>query len=72
MNVLFKRCRINIKNNNMDKYVKQNSDGTISYVSKEEATEFITDEKGEILIENLIVGTYTAYKKKIQTMDMNL
>lgn len=53
-----------IKNNEMDKYVKQNSDGTISYVSKEEATEFITDDNGEILIENLIVGTYTAYETK--------
>lgn len=62
--VLLKGVGFNIKNNNMDKYVKQNSDGTISYVSKEEATEFITDEKGEILIENLIVGTYTAYETK--------
>ena len=62
--VLLKGVGFNIKNNDMDKYVKQNSDGTISYVSKEEATEFITDEKGEILIENLIVGTYTAYETK--------
>lgn len=62
--VLLKGVGFNIKNNNMDKYVKQNSDGTISYVSKEEATEFISDEKGEILIENLIVGTYTAYETK--------
>lgn len=62
--VLLKGVGFNIKNNDMNKYVKQNSDGTISYVSKEEATEFITDEKGEILIENLIVGTYTAYETK--------
>lgn len=53
-----------IKNNDMNKYVKQNSDGTISYVSKEEATEFITDDNGEILIENLMIGTYTAYETK--------
>lgn len=63
--VLLKGVGFYIKNNNMDKYVKQNSDKTISYVSKkEEATEFITDEKGEILIENLLVGTYTAYETK--------
>ena len=62
--VLLKGVGFYIKNNNMDKYVKQNSDKTISYVSKEEATEFITNEKGEILIENLIVGTYTAYETK--------
>lgn len=63
-NVLLRGVGFYIKNNDMDKYVKQNSDGTISYVSKEEATEFITNEKGEILIENLIVGTYTAYETK--------
>ncbi len=54
-----------IKNNSMNKYVKQNSDKTVSYVDKkEEATEFITDAKGEILIKNLIIGTYTAYETK--------
>lgn len=62
--VLLKGVGFYIKNNAMDKYVKQNSDGTISYVSKEEATEFITNDNGEILIENLIVGTYTAYETK--------
>ena len=52
-----------IMNNELNKYVKQNEDGSISYVeTKEEATEFITDENGEIYIENLLVGTYTAYE----------
>ena len=52
-----------IMNNELGKYVKQNEDGTISYVdTREEATEFITDENGEIYIENLVVGTYTAYE----------
>ena len=50
-------------NNELNKYVKQNEDGSISYVeTREEATEFITDENGEIFIENLLVGTYTAYE----------
>ena len=52
-----------IMNNELNKYVKQNEDGSISYVeTREEATEFITDENGEIFIENLLVGTYTAYE----------
>ncbi len=52
-----------IMNDDIGKYVKQNEDGSISYVdTKEEATEFITDENGEIYIENLIVGHYTAYE----------
>lgn len=63
--VLLKGVGFYIKNNNLNKYVKQNSDGTVSYVEKkEEATEFVTDAKGEILIKNLIVGTYTAYETK--------
>lgn len=54
-----------IQNKNTGKYVKKDSDGKISYVDdKSQATEFITDEKGEILIENLIVGTYIAYESK--------
>lgn len=53
-----------IKNKQLDKYVKQNADGSISYVSKEEATEFITDQNGEINIQNLVVGTYIAYETK--------
>ena len=52
-----------IMNNELNKYLKQDEDGSISYVeTKEEATEFITDENGEIYIENLLVGTYTAYE----------
>lgn len=44
------------------KYVKQEGD-KISYVdSREEATEFTTDDKGQIEIKDLIVGTYTAHE----------
>ena len=52
-----------IQNKETGKYVFQ--DGItkeISYVSKEEATEFITDKNGKIHIENLVVGTYIAYE----------
>lgn len=54
-----------IQNKNTGKYVKEASDGTISYVdTKEQAKEFITDKNGEITIKNLIVGTYVAYETK--------
>ena len=54
-----------IQNKDTGKYVKQAKDGTISYVSqKSQATEFITDKKGEILIKNLMIGTYVAYETK--------
>ncbi len=54
-----------IMNNELGQYVKQDENGNISYVdTKEEATEFVTDENGEIYIENLVVGTYTAYETK--------
>lgn len=54
-----------IQNKDTGKYVKKDANGKISYVDdKSQATEFITDEKGEILIENLIVGTYIAYESK--------
>ena len=54
-----------IMNNELQKYVKQDENGNISYVdTKEEATEFITDTNGEISIKNLVVGTYTAYETK--------
>ena len=47
------------------KYVKQDESGNISYVdTREEATEFVTDENGEISIKNLVVGTYVAYETK--------
>lgn len=53
-----------IQHKETGKYVKQAGDGKISYVEKAEATEFITDSKGEILVKNLIVGTYVAYETK--------
>src|SRR5699024_9459828 len=34
------------------------------YVEENQATEFVTDENGEIFIENLVVGTYVAYETK--------
>ncbi len=51
-----------IQNKETGLYVHQAADGTITYVEESEATEFVTDENGEILIENLIVGTYIAYE----------
>ena len=52
-----------IMNKDMGKYIKQDENGNISYVdTKEEATEFITDENGEIYIEDLLVGEYVAYE----------
>ena len=52
-----------IMNQDIGKYVKQDENGNITYVdTKEEATEFITDENGEIYIENLVIGTYVAYE----------
>ncbi len=54
-----------IQNKQLGKYVKQDSEGNISYVDTiDEATEFITDENGEIYIEDLVVGTYLAYETK--------
>lgn len=53
-----------IQNKQLGKYVKQNSDKTISYVEKDQATEFLTDKNGEIHIEDLVVGTYIAYETK--------
>lgn len=54
-----------IMNQDIGKYIKQDENGKISYVdTKEEATEFVTDENGEINIENLVVGTYVAYETK--------
>jgi len=55
----------NIQNKDTGKYVKQNTDGTIIYVDKrEQSTEFVTDQNGEILVKNLLVGTYVAYETK--------
>lgn len=56
-----------IKNKELEKYVKQTVSGdnkVITYVDEAEATEFITDQNGEISIDNLIVGTYIAYETK--------
>ena len=47
--------------NSAGKYIKQNGD-KIEYVDREQATEFTTDENGQIHIENVIIGTYTAYE----------
>ena len=47
-----------IKNNDKNLYVKQSADGTISYVKKEEATEFITT-NGKFTIKGLEYGSYT-------------
>ena len=52
-----------IQNKETGKYVFQDgSTKAISYVSREEATEFITDQNGKIHIEDLVVGTYIAYE----------
>ena len=40
------------------KYVKS-AKGKISYVDEKDATEFVTDDKGEVVIEKLKVGKYT-------------
>ena len=54
-----------IMNNELGQYVKQDEEGNITYVdTKEEATEFITDANGEFYVENLVIGTYTAYESK--------
>lgn len=54
-----------IQNKNLGKYVKQGTNGQISYVdTREQATEFVTDQNGEILVNNLMVGTYVAYETK--------
>lgn len=54
-----------IMNNELGQYVKQDEEGNITYVdTEEEATEFITDANGEFYVENLVIGTYTAYESK--------
>ena len=52
-----------IQNKETGKYVNSDN-GKISYVDKDKATEFFTDKNGEIIIKNLIVGTYVAYETK--------
>ena len=51
-----------IQNKQSGLYVHEDANGNITYVDESQATEFVTDENGEILIENLIVGTYVAYE----------
>ena len=51
-----------IQNKQTGLYVHQDANGTITYVNENQATEFVTDANGEILIKNLIVGTYVAYE----------
>ena len=51
-----------IQNKQSGLYVHEDANGTITYVNESQATEFVTDQNGEILIENLIVGTYVAYE----------
>ena len=54
-----------IQNKQLNKYVKQDENGNISYVdNRKQATEFITDKNGEISINNLVAGTYIAYETK--------
>jgi len=51
-----------IKNNDLDKFVKRGQDGAIEYVDESKAEIFKTDTNGEISIDNLVVGKYTAYE----------
>ena len=63
--VTLKDVEFKIQNKETGKYVKKSSSGEISYVSKEsDATVFKTDKKGEISINNLVIGTYVAYETK--------
>ncbi len=52
------------QNVSTSKYIKL-TNGTISYVdSKEDATEFFTDSKGNITVEGVKLGSYRAYETK--------
>lgn len=54
-----------IKYKTASTWVKQDSKGVISYVSKEaDATEFKTNSQGKIIIKGLLVGDYEAYETK--------
>lgn len=56
-----------LKNQEMNKYVRI-KDGKLSYVeSKDKATEFITNKKGKIKVEGLLIGTYEV----IETLNPN-
>lgn len=62
--VKLKEVGFYIQHKETGKYVHQDANKKITYVDKEKATEFKTDDKGEILIENLLIGTYVAYETK--------
>lgn len=54
-----------IQHKETGKYIYRDNSGKITYVTERaNATEFVTDQKGEILIRDLIVGTYIAYETK--------
>ncbi len=54
-----------IQNTVTGKYIKQETDGKITYVeNKENATEFATNANGEITLNNLLIGEYKAYETK--------
>ncbi len=49
-----------LKNRQMNRYVKV-TNGKVTYVkSRDKATEFITNSKGEITVKNLVIATYEA------------
>ena len=45
-------------------YVRRDANGNITYVDEKDATEFVTDKNGEILINDLIVGRYGILETK--------
>ena len=51
-----------LQHNETGKWVKQAADGTISLVEAAQATEFLTDANGNLVVDRLIVGTYTVYE----------
>ena len=58
-----------IKNEDTGLYVKRSSNGTITYVgNRNSATEFITNSRGIIEINDLMVGRYVAYETKNPNM----
>lgn len=44
------------------KYLKQASNGTISYVDRNQATDFFTNQNGVIYISNVLLGSYGIYE----------
>ena len=45
-------------------WIKKDNNGVISYVTKNEATTFMTDEKGEVTINNILTGIYDIYESR--------